>query len=176
MDSGFTYVTYECVRFVVFYGFNNRELGPKYPLLPTISKHMEPYTCTVECMRNYTVFNFIRFTIIIVYSLLRLFFVCMHRFTKYSNYDFLGFAYKHTAFESYCSVAFSYLLPFSFINMSTVLVNNITWNAGDVERLLHAIITAGAHLKTSNDDIPISPSLFCLDFVFSCSSFFSSCS
>jgi len=31
-------------------------------------------------------------------------------------------------------------------------------------------------LRTSNDDTPISPSLFCLDFVFSFSSFFSSCS
>jgi len=31
--------------------------------------------------------------------------------------------------------------------MSTVPVNNITWNSGVVNRLLHAIITTGAHLN-----------------------------
>ena len=71
----------------------------------------------------------------------------MRRFTQNSNYGFLEFAHKYTAFESLCSVASSYHLPFLFINMSTVPVSNITSNSSVLDRLLHAIITTGAHLN-----------------------------
>ena len=64
----------------------------------------------LECMRNYTVLNFIRFTIIIVYGLRRMFLCACADLPKIQ----ISVSWnKHTAFESHCSSATSYLLPFS---------------------------------------------------------------
>jgi hypothetical protein len=51
----------------------------------------------------------------------------MRRFTQNSNYGFLEFPYNHTAFESHCSVAPSYLFPIFFQDL--VVAGRI----GDVE-------------------------------------------
>ena len=97
-------------------------------------------------MRNYTVCNFLRFTIIIVYGLRRTCFMCMRRFTQNANYGFLEFPYDHTTFK-FVLLHLHIFYLFSFIHMSTVPVNNIAWNSSVADHLLRAIITTGAHLN-----------------------------
>ena len=64
-------------------------------------------------------------------------FVCLRRFTQITVS--WNFTYNPTTFESHGSVAsFHTFFLFSFINMSTVSVNNITWNSSAVECLLHS--------------------------------------
>jgi len=64
-------------------------------------------------------------------------FVCLRRFTQITVS--WNFTYNPTTFESHGSVAsFHTCFLFSFINMSTVSFNNITWNSSAVECLLHS--------------------------------------
>jgi len=101
-------------------------------------------------MRNNTVLIFLDFTIIIVHGSHRMFLVCMRRFTQIQISVSWNVAYNHTTFETQCSVASPYILPFilqRYIYMSTVPENNITWMSSVLERLLHSIISTGAYCK-----------------------------
>jgi len=99
-------------------------------------------------MRNYTVFNFLRFTLY-DYNRIRFasyVFVSMRRFIQNSNHGFLEFPYDHTTFK-FVLLHLHIFYLFSFIHMSTVPVNNIAWNSSVADHLLRAIITTGAHLN-----------------------------
>ena len=72
---------------------------------------------------------------------------------QYGFQFFTVYDYNRIRFASYIFCVHAQIYPkfnfclFSFINMSTVPVNNITWNSGVVERLLDAMISTGAHLN-----------------------------
>ena len=108
LTAAYWYLWEQALNCMTIFGHAGHSIQTNTPFM--LNEPCKPLR--IECMRNYTVFNFLRFTIIIVYGLRRMFFVCMRRFTQNSNYGFLEFPYKHTAFESHCSVAPSYLLPF----------------------------------------------------------------
>jgi len=109
-------------------------------------------------------FDFLRFTIIIVYSLRRMLFVCVRRFTQNSNYGVLEFAHKHTTFVLF------YLHKFSIFPSLICLCSRIQYHmefwCGWVSPTRHYNYWSSSKRKEVEEGSIILPQLYAASYGF----------